>query len=105
MWQLKGTTQSYSENNNMVHIIFMGANYIFVKVLEGHIRAQAMHQSGYILPFQKIFEVKLSYVFSVHLLRLADHDVVVTTYGLVSKEISVQKEEAEKPSKDSDDVV
>ncbi|XP_062258692.1 transcription termination factor 2 [Platichthys flesus] len=35
---------------------------------------------------------------------LADYDVVVTTYGLVSKEISVQKEEAEKPSKDSDDV-
>ncbi|XP_075887044.1 transcription termination factor 2 isoform X1 [Nelusetta ayraudi] len=35
---------------------------------------------------------------------LADHDVVVTTYSLVSKEIPVQKEDAEKPSKDSDDV-
>ncbi|XP_070694517.1 transcription termination factor 2 [Pempheris klunzingeri] len=33
---------------------------------------------------------------------LADYDVVVTTYSLVSKEIPVQKEEAEKPSKDSD---
>ncbi|XP_034549446.1 transcription termination factor 2 isoform X2 [Notolabrus celidotus] len=33
---------------------------------------------------------------------LADHDVVVTTYGLVSKEIPVQKDEAEKPSKDED---
>uniref|UniRef100_A0A8C4EX16 Transcription termination factor 2 n=1 Tax=Dicentrarchus labrax TaxID=13489 RepID=A0A8C4EX16_DICLA len=29
---------------------------------------------------------------------LADYDVVVTTYSLVSKEIPVQKEEAEKPS-------
>ncbi|TMS06513.1 Transcription termination factor 2 [Larimichthys crocea] len=35
---------------------------------------------------------------------LADYDVVVTTYSLVSKEIPVQKEEAEKPSKDFDDV-
>lgn len=35
---------------------------------------------------------------------LADHDVVVTTYSLVSKEIPVQKEDAEKPNKDSDDV-
>lgn len=34
------------------------------------------------------------------LLRLADYDVVVTTYSLVSKEIPVQKEEAEKPKKD-----
>ncbi|XP_060909492.1 transcription termination factor 2 [Labrus mixtus] len=32
---------------------------------------------------------------------LADHDVVVTTYSLVSKEIPVQKDEAEKPSKDA----
>uniref|UniRef100_H2USD6 Transcription termination factor, RNA polymerase II n=1 Tax=Takifugu rubripes TaxID=31033 RepID=H2USD6_TAKRU len=31
---------------------------------------------------------------------LADYDVVVTTYSLVSKEIPVQKEEAEKPNKD-----
>ncbi|XP_040914074.1 transcription termination factor 2 [Toxotes jaculatrix] len=35
---------------------------------------------------------------------LADYDVVVTTYSLVSKEIPVQKEEADKPTKDSDDV-
>ncbi|KAM9347432.1 transcription termination factor 2 [Symphorus nematophorus] len=35
---------------------------------------------------------------------LADYDVVVTTYSLVSKEIPVQKEDAEKPSKDADDV-
>ncbi|KAM8748420.1 transcription termination factor 2 [Acanthopagrus schlegelii] len=35
---------------------------------------------------------------------LADYDVVVTTYSLVSKEIPVQKEEAETPTKDSDDV-
>lgn len=35
---------------------------------------------------------------------LSDYDVVVTTYSLVSKEIPVQKEEAEKPSKDADDV-
>ncbi|CAN9497655.1 unnamed protein product [Ophioblennius macclurei] len=35
---------------------------------------------------------------------LADYDVVVTTYSLVSKEIPVQKEEAEKPSKDPEDV-
>uniref|UniRef100_A0A4W5RZJ6 Transcription termination factor 2 n=1 Tax=Hucho hucho TaxID=62062 RepID=A0A4W5RZJ6_9TELE len=35
---------------------------------------------------------------------LAEHDVVVTTYSLVSKEIPVQKEDAEKPSKDSEDV-
>uniref|UniRef100_A0A673GCP7 Transcription termination factor 2 n=1 Tax=Sinocyclocheilus rhinocerous TaxID=307959 RepID=A0A673GCP7_9TELE len=33
---------------------------------------------------------------------LAEHDVVITTYSLVSKEIPVQKEDAEKPSKDSD---
>lgn len=38
-------------------------------------------------------------------LRLADYDVVVTTYSLVSKEIPVQKEEADKPTKDSSDVV
>ncbi|XP_040004090.1 transcription termination factor 2 isoform X2 [Xiphias gladius] len=35
---------------------------------------------------------------------LADYDVVVTTYSLVSKEIPVQKEEADKPAADSDDV-
>ncbi|KAL0963605.1 hypothetical protein UPYG_G00308520 [Umbra pygmaea] len=35
---------------------------------------------------------------------LAGHDVVVTTYSLVSKEVPVQKEDAERPSKDSDDV-
>ncbi|GLD65807.1 transcription termination factor 2, partial [Lates japonicus] len=35
---------------------------------------------------------------------LADYDVVVTTYSLVSKEIPVQKEEADKPTKDSIDV-
>lgn len=35
---------------------------------------------------------------------LADYDVVVTTYSLVSKEIPVQKEDAEKPSKDAADV-
>ncbi|XP_068186181.1 transcription termination factor 2 isoform X2 [Antennarius striatus] len=35
---------------------------------------------------------------------LADHDVVVTTYSLVSKEIPVQKEEADKPQKDTDHV-
>uniref|UniRef100_A0A4W6DN47 Transcription termination factor 2 n=1 Tax=Lates calcarifer TaxID=8187 RepID=A0A4W6DN47_LATCA len=35
---------------------------------------------------------------------LADYDVVVTTYSLVSKEIPVQKEEADKPTKDSSDV-
>uniref|UniRef100_A0A672RQ02 Transcription termination factor 2 n=1 Tax=Sinocyclocheilus grahami TaxID=75366 RepID=A0A672RQ02_SINGR len=33
---------------------------------------------------------------------LAEHDVVITTYSLVSKEIPVQKEDAEKPSRDSD---
>uniref|UniRef100_A0A671NX52 Transcription termination factor 2 n=1 Tax=Sinocyclocheilus anshuiensis TaxID=1608454 RepID=A0A671NX52_9TELE len=33
---------------------------------------------------------------------LAEHDVVITTYSLVSKEIPVQKEDAEKPSQDSD---
>ncbi|KAM4730767.1 LOW QUALITY PROTEIN: transcription termination factor 2 [Anableps anableps] len=33
---------------------------------------------------------------------LADYDVVVTTYSLVSKEIPVQKEDADKPSKDAD---
>lgn len=38
-------------------------------------------------------------------LRLADHDVVVTTYSLVSKEIPVQKEEAEKPVQEAEDVV
>ncbi|XP_031438662.2 transcription termination factor 2 [Clupea harengus] len=36
--------------------------------------------------------------------QLADYDVVVTTYSLVSKEIPVQKEEAERPSQDSDPV-
>ncbi|XP_026151064.1 transcription termination factor 2 isoform X2 [Mastacembelus armatus] len=35
---------------------------------------------------------------------LADYDVVVTTYSLVSKEIPVQKEAAEKPSAETDDV-
>ncbi|XP_016105712.1 transcription termination factor 2 [Sinocyclocheilus grahami] len=35
---------------------------------------------------------------------LAEHDVVITTYSLVSKEIPVQKEDAEKPSRDSDHV-
>uniref|UniRef100_A0A3P8XIY9 Transcription termination factor 2 n=1 Tax=Esox lucius TaxID=8010 RepID=A0A3P8XIY9_ESOLU len=35
---------------------------------------------------------------------LAEHDVVVTTYSLVSKEVPVQKEDAEIPSKDSEDV-
>uniref|UniRef100_A0AAY5L7P3 Transcription termination factor 2 n=1 Tax=Esox lucius TaxID=8010 RepID=A0AAY5L7P3_ESOLU len=34
---------------------------------------------------------------------LAEHDVVVTTYSLVSKEVPVQKEDAEIPSKDSED--
>ncbi|XP_038158587.1 transcription termination factor 2 isoform X1 [Cyprinodon tularosa] len=33
---------------------------------------------------------------------LADYDVVVTTYGLVNKEIPVQKEDADNPSKDPD---
>ncbi|XP_067301085.1 transcription termination factor 2 [Pseudorasbora parva] len=33
---------------------------------------------------------------------LAEHDVVITTYSLVSKEIPVQKGDAEKPSEDSD---
>ncbi|XP_061093000.1 transcription termination factor 2 [Conger conger] len=33
---------------------------------------------------------------------LAEHDVVVTTYSLVSKEIPVQKEGAEKPSQDTE---
>ncbi|XP_062862759.1 transcription termination factor 2 [Trichomycterus rosablanca] len=32
---------------------------------------------------------------------LAEHDVVITTYSLVSKEIPVQKDEAEQPSQDS----
>ncbi|KAM3862187.1 transcription termination factor 2 [Diretmus argenteus] len=36
---------------------------------------------------------------------LAEHDVVVTTYSLVSKEIPVQKEDAEHPSKDADYVL
>uniref|UniRef100_A0A7N8WW11 Transcription termination factor 2 n=1 Tax=Mastacembelus armatus TaxID=205130 RepID=A0A7N8WW11_9TELE len=36
---------------------------------------------------------------------LADYDVVVTTYSLVSKEIPVQKEAAEKPSAETDDVI
>lgn len=36
---------------------------------------------------------------------LAEHDVVITTYSLVSKEIPVQKEEAEQPSQDTDPVV
>ncbi|XP_030643449.1 transcription termination factor 2 [Chanos chanos] len=35
---------------------------------------------------------------------LAEHDVVVTTYSLVSKEIPVQKEDAERPSEDSEHV-
>ncbi|KAA0715342.1 Transcription termination factor 2 [Triplophysa tibetana] len=35
---------------------------------------------------------------------LAEHDVVITTYSLVSKEIPVRKEDAEKPSQDSDRV-
>uniref|UniRef100_A0A669DSR2 Transcription termination factor, RNA polymerase II n=1 Tax=Oreochromis niloticus TaxID=8128 RepID=A0A669DSR2_ORENI len=35
---------------------------------------------------------------------LANYDVVVTTYSLVSKEIPVQKEEADKPNPDKDDV-
>ncbi|XP_010783013.1 transcription termination factor 2-like [Notothenia coriiceps] len=35
---------------------------------------------------------------------LAGYDVVVTTYSLVSKEAPVQKEDAEKPSKDTDHV-
>ncbi|TNN60924.1 Transcription termination factor 2 [Liparis tanakae] len=35
---------------------------------------------------------------------LADHDVVVTTYGLVSKEVPVQKEDSENPSRGSDEV-
>ncbi|XP_058476071.1 transcription termination factor 2 [Solea solea] len=35
---------------------------------------------------------------------LAEHDVVVTTYTLVSKEIPVQKEDADKPAKDSGEV-
>ncbi|MCJ8732393.1 hypothetical protein PDJAM_G00210880 [Pangasius djambal] len=35
---------------------------------------------------------------------LAEHDVVITTYSLVSKEIPVQKEDAEKPSQDSEPV-
>ncbi|XP_062313567.1 transcription termination factor 2 [Osmerus eperlanus] len=35
---------------------------------------------------------------------LAEHDIVVTTYSLVSKEIPVQKEDAEKPSADADHV-
>ncbi|XP_074550958.1 transcription termination factor 2 [Halichoeres trimaculatus] len=35
---------------------------------------------------------------------LADHDVVVTTYSLVSKEIPIQKDEAENPSKESEHV-
>ncbi|XP_049341002.1 transcription termination factor 2 [Astyanax mexicanus] len=33
---------------------------------------------------------------------LAEHDVVVTTYSLVSKEIPVQKEDAERPSQDTE---
>ncbi|KAJ8407422.1 hypothetical protein AAFF_G00279960 [Aldrovandia affinis] len=35
---------------------------------------------------------------------LAEHDVVVTTYSLVSKEIPTLKEDAEKPSKDTQEV-
>lgn len=37
--------------------------------------------------------------------RLAEHDVVVTTYSLVSKEIPAQKDDAEKPCQDTEDVV
>ncbi|XP_072542115.1 transcription termination factor 2 [Salminus brasiliensis] len=36
---------------------------------------------------------------------LAEHDVVVTTYSLVSKEIPVQKEDAERPSQDPEPTV
>ncbi|KAG9348861.1 hypothetical protein JZ751_029178 [Albula glossodonta] len=35
---------------------------------------------------------------------LAEHDVVVTTYSLVSKEIPAQKEDAEKPTLDTEEV-
>ncbi|KAF4087249.1 hypothetical protein AMELA_G00093700 [Ameiurus melas] len=35
---------------------------------------------------------------------LAEHDVVITTYSLVSKEVPVQKEDAERPSQDSEPV-
>ncbi|TSV41644.1 Poly [ADP-ribose] polymerase 4 [Bagarius yarrelli] len=35
---------------------------------------------------------------------LAEHDVVITTYSLVSKEIPVQKEDAEKPIQDTEPV-
>lgn len=38
-------------------------------------------------------------------LRLAEYDVVVTTYSLVSKEVPVQKEEAKKSDTAAEKVV